>query len=384
MNANSGQDPVAAHKVPLRNKINDLFFQLWSFGSNALVSWCPTRHGIEVLTIPKVRLFSLKNAHKRVFVGARRLEPENFREVAKSLEIQPMEIRLDFAIGDEKVGLGHDDVDEIFRNYTTLKTDHRAVVLLDIVGFSKHTPEAQASQLSTLEFALNIAEESCRQKMLPIEMKRSTTGDGFYIWNRRSGPDADIALLVLMSLFLTYYGALKRGIREKDATPELRTAFSVGSHYTFYSPGRNVFKSEEYIVGDVTISVARLIGKTKTNQVVVGVFTRPSGDGKLVYSAEAMIAIASRELEQFHGMPLFGNAVDRFSFYLTGPKRPDGTYVNQRMRIIDKHGFEHLCYNAKVNVFVKDADPYYTGLRHQDLAGKRMPPPAKTKIAASY
>jgi hypothetical protein len=375
VNANPSQNQSDAHKEPLRAKINDLCYELWSFGSNALVSWCANRHGIEILSIPKVRLFTLENPHERVFVGSRRLDYEHFRDVAKSLEIQPVEIRLDFAIGDGKVGLSHDDVEQIFRNYAALKTEHRAVILLDIVGFSKHTPEAQASQLTTLEFALNIAAESCRQKMLPLEMKRSTTGDGFYIWNRRSGPDADIALFVLLSLFLTYYGALKRGIREKDATPELRTAISVGSHYTFYNPGRNVFKSEEYIVGDVTISVARLIGKTKTNQIVVGVFSRPAHDGKLFYSAEMMIALASQELEKFQGMPLFGNPVDRFAFYLTGPKRQDGTFVNQRMRIIDKHGFEHLCYNGKVNVFVTGDEPYYTGLRHIDLARKRPQEP---------
>ena len=219
-----------------------------------------------------------------------------------------MEIRLDFAIGDEKIGLGPDDVEEIFQNYATLKTDHRAVVLLDIVGFSKHTPEAQASQLSTLEFALNIAEESCRQKRLPIEMRRSTTGDGFYIWNRKTGPDADVALFVLMSLFLTYYSALKRGITEKDATPDIRTAASVGSHYSFYSPGRNVQASDEYIVGDVTISVARLIGKTRSHQIVIGAFTRPGHDGKTVYSAEMLIALASgwagsKESDVFRGKP---------------------------------------------------------------------------------
>ena len=59
------------------------------------------------------------------------------------------------------------EVEEIFRNYATFKTDYRAVLLLDIVGFSKHTPEAQASQLSTLEFALNIAEEVVNKKTSP-------------------------------------------------------------------------------------------------------------------------------------------------------------------------------------------------------------------------
>jgi len=182
---------------------------------------------------------------------------------------------------------------------------------------------------------------------------------------------------------VTYYNALKRVIREKDATPELRAAATIGSHYTFYNPRRKSFDSEEYIVGDVTISAARIIDKTKPNQIVVGAFSRPGHDGKLVYSPEHIVALAGREMEKFQKMPLFGNPVDRFAFYLTGPKREDGKYANQRMRIIDKHGFEHICYNAKINVFVDGAAPYYAGLRHIDLAGGRPQVP-KGKVASSY
>ena len=46
MNASTGQNRSAGHKEPLRARINDLFFELWSFGSNALVSWSANRHGI--------------------------------------------------------------------------------------------------------------------------------------------------------------------------------------------------------------------------------------------------------------------------------------------------------------------------------------------------
>jgi hypothetical protein len=145
VNANMGKNRTSSHKDPLLTKINDLFFELWSFGSNALVSWSATRHGIEILSIPKIRLFTLKEPHERVFTGSRRLDPEHMRSVAKSLEVQPVEIRLDFPIGDDKAGLNHDDVGNLFENYTTMKTSHRAVVLLDIVGFSKHTPEAQSA-----------------------------------------------------------------------------------------------------------------------------------------------------------------------------------------------------------------------------------------------
>lgn len=88
-------------------------------------------------------------------------------------------------------------------------------------------------------------------------------------------------------------------------------------------------------------------------------------------------------MEKFQKMPLFGNPVDRFAFYLTGPKRQDGKYINQRMRVVDKHGYEHICYNAKINVFVDGAEPYYAGLRHIDLAGGRPQVP-KSKVASSY
>jgi hypothetical protein len=42
------------------------------------------------------------------------------------------------------------------------------------------------------------------------------------------------------------------------------------------------------------------------------------------------------------------------------------------MRVIDKHGFEHICYNAKVNVFLDGDEPYYIGLQHADLFGKKI------------
>jgi hypothetical protein len=368
------QSTDAVHKGPLKRQLNNLFFNLWSFGSNSLVAWTATRLGIDIISVPKVRLFNTKNPHNNVFRGSRNLEKGLFQEVSQSLDSEPMEIRLDFNIGDDEIGLTVNEVEEIFQNYATFKTDHRAVLLLDIVGFSKHTPEAQASQLSTLEFALNIAEESCKQKNLPMEMRRSTTGDGFYIWNRKTGPNADVALFVLMKLFLTFYSGLKRAITEKNAAPDIRTAASVGSHYSFYAPGRDIlYTSDEYIVGDVTINVARLIGKTNTHQIVIGAFNRPGPPGEPEYNPERIIEAASKKLQEFQGMPLFGSPVQRFSSYITGPKKKDGEYKNQKMRVIDKHGFEHICYNAKVNVFLEDDDPYFIGLQHSDLFKKKPP-----------
>ena len=51
VDASLGRDRKADHKEPLKQKINDLFFELWSFGSNALVSWCAT--GLKFLRFQK-------------------------------------------------------------------------------------------------------------------------------------------------------------------------------------------------------------------------------------------------------------------------------------------------------------------------------------------
>ena len=72
----------AAHKGPLKRQMNNLFFNLWSFGSNSLVGWTATRSGIDIISIPKVRLFNTQNPHNNVFRGARQLEHNIFQEVS--------------------------------------------------------------------------------------------------------------------------------------------------------------------------------------------------------------------------------------------------------------------------------------------------------------
>jgi hypothetical protein len=56
-------------------------------------------------------LFYTQNPHNSVFRGARHLENNIFQEVCLSLDSEPMEIRLDFKIGDEESGLTADDIE---------------------------------------------------------------------------------------------------------------------------------------------------------------------------------------------------------------------------------------------------------------------------------
>jgi hypothetical protein len=347
--------------------LHQLLQALWQFGGNALVAWMPSRHGIEVLTVPKIRLYNTPGLPRRVFAGDRLMGRQTFNEVAASLGIEPVEVRFDYPIGGGADSLSTEVIEQIFEVFAVVKTNQRAVALIDIVGFSRCSPEQQASQLATLEFALNIAAQAAREQGIDVADSRSTTGDGFYVWNRNKGLIADINLFVLISLFLTYYAVLRRRVTVAAAVPTLRTVLGVGSHYTYHQPGPTAAQRIEYIVGDVTIHLARLIERARADQVLVSDFRRAEDQSGETLSAAAFMDQVSARLAAIEGLTVLGHHLDRFSIYLTGPRQPDGSFGRQRFRIVDKHGFEHLAYNGKLNIFLKGGDSFYCGLQHADL-----------------
>jgi hypothetical protein len=355
------------HSASLR-ALHETLYSLWQFGGNALVGWMPSRSGIEVLTIPKIRLFGTKSLPRRVFAGDRMMGRQTFAEVGDAFGAQAIELRLEQTVGDGPDDLPPPLIEEVFSHFAVVKTDHRAVVLLDIVGFSRFTPEEQASQLATLEFALNIAIEATREQGIALDIVRSTTGDGFYIWNRDKGLAADVNLFVALVMFMTYHSLLRRRIKATAAVPTLRTAISIGSHYTYRQPSRAVGGQDvEFIVGDVTISLARLIQSTSAEQIVVGDFQRPEDQSDRVIAADAFVQSVTELLAGIKGLSILGNPLQRSVFYLTGPRQADGSFGIQKLKIVDKHGFEHFGFNGKINIFLESGESFYCGLQHADL-----------------
>lgn len=340
---------------------------LWRFGSNALVAWTPSSAGIEILTVPTTKLFELGQSHRRIFTGERHAGRQTFDEIAAAANIQPIELRLSIPIGDAPGQFSTAAVEDLISPFTVTRTEQRAVFLLDIVGFSKLAPEQQASQLTTMEFALNLAAEVVARRGETITMRRSTTGDGFYVWNAAKGVAADVSLFVTMVVFLTFIGSLAR-TASAHSVPVVRTCFGIGSHYTYRQPTPDGRLVNEFIVGDVTISLARLIGAARANQILIGGFVRQDeGDRKI--DVKGFLDLALKRLEWMRGFNVLNSTIDRLTLYLTGPKGEDGAFRAQRLRVIDKHGFEHHCYNAKLNVFPSAGEPFYYGLQHTDLGG---------------
>lgn len=349
-------------------QINQVFNDLWRFGSNGLVGWRPTRLGIEIITVPKVRLFSAEQPHHRVFYGDRRMGDITFMEVAENLDAQPIEVRLDIPIGNGPDEADPAVVDTLFQAYSVTMTAHRAVLLIDIVGFSKASPEQQAMQLSTLEFALNLAEETARQRKLRVSLARTTTGDGFYVWNDHKGFLEDVDFFCAVVFFLIFFSAIDRVTRQPGAVPQLRLCLGMGSHFLYKQPRRGGGDAGQFIVGEVTIKVARLINEAKAGQILIGEFQRPLESSSGNCSTEQFLSAVSQRLAQLKDIRVIGTRVERISFYLTGPRNAEGRHVPTVFTVIDKHGFRHLCYNVKLNAFLDQGEPHFCGLQHSDLS----------------
>src|SRR5690606_40569555 len=97
----------------------------------------------------------------------------------------------------------------------------RAVALFDIVGFSLLSPFEQMTQLNSLSYSLNSAQSKLLDKRIGVDFARSTTGDGFYVWNRDLDFDANVNLYHLMYLVLAD-NAIARRKAERNTVPRLR------------------------------------------------------------------------------------------------------------------------------------------------------------------
>ncbi|MBI1775078.1 MAG: hypothetical protein HYR63_07005 [Proteobacteria bacterium] len=365
--------PAASHSKDAAEKLRRAFHALWRLGSSALVGWTVAGNSLEILTSPKVRLFSMKSAPRRVFFGTRRMGPNTFAEVARSLEAQPVELRLDHRIGDGPDELPLDAIEQLFEAFAVTRTEHHAVFLIGIAGFSNSPPEQQAVQLSTLGFALNLAAEMARKQGVRLVMHRSTTGDGFYVWNTVKGMEADENLFIGLILFLVFHASLRRSTTAPEAVPPVRIAASVGSHYTYRQPSPDGMGGAEFIVGDVTISLARLVGAARPNQILIGDFFRVDDKTEEVLGLEDFLERVFERTAFLSTITMPGGSIEKVAAYLTGPRRPDGTHRIQRLKVVDKHGYEHQCCNLKINVYPANGETYFCGLQHEDLVKTAKP-----------
>jgi hypothetical protein len=250
----------------------------WQLGRNIILSWCLSEEGIDVLAVPHYLAATFCATHpmlsadeakligkpdladrpsadfvRSLITGSRQLSRRRLRGVGRLLQMDPIRIPLPEP---RAGGRSADTIDKMVERYGISFVHNRAVALFDIVGFSRLTPFEQVSQLNSLAYSVNAAHSKLMKSEIDINFARSTTGDGFYIWNRDTGMHANTNLYHFMHIVLAD-NAIARRKSQGNTTPLLRAGFHVGDHYEFYQAEGLNPTVYNYIVGEVTIELAR-------------------------------------------------------------------------------------------------------------------------------
>jgi len=389
-------------EMSLKERSNLIFLdrclhERWGLGENVILNWCPAGEGISLLVVPHYAIAGYtstqpstgldtaarggmsrpKQEFFQVLLSGRRcLTPAQLAKVGRLLGIESTHLPLREPL--KNTAAQNEIIEKMVKRYSITYVPNRGVCLFDIVGFSLLPPFEQMMQLNSLSYSLNSAQSKLLTKRIGVDFSRTTTGDGFYIWNRDLTMEGNVNLYHFMQLALA-----DNAIAHKKATyntvPRLRASFHVGSSYEFHqSEGLNP-TLYNYIVGDVTVDLARVIERALPGQILVGDFRAemPAVDGvgaasRIVESAD-FVELAMRNVEQLAGLELSGERVDAIRCYLTGTKLANGQFTVRRITVNDKHGVARRVYNAKVNIYRHNAEPILLGIEDRALGADGMP-----------
>lgn len=367
--------------------LDDALFTVWGLGENIILCWTREAHAYRFLAVRHYALIESfgSTPHEGgaspfindILAGPKFLPQAEFERVAAVLGKASRVSRLDLgALGASCDAL----VTRLVTRYGVSLVRERAVVLLDAVGFSLRSPLEQVAMLNSLSYSVNSAYRQLLSKDVEINFARTTTGDGFYIWNRARSIDANIALYKLMMLILTDNAVAQRKAK-RFPVPKLRAAFHVGEHYEFYQVEALNPTTFGYIVGQVTIELSRIVERALPGQILMGDFGIDvnGGDGPQRVGTLDFVARMVPTLDHLEGLEVAGDHVDRIRCYLTGEAMPGGSFLVHRYEVGDKHGLSRAVYNAKINIHRQQAEPIFLGMQHRDLhpqgaAGLSWPP----------
>jgi hypothetical protein len=371
----------------------------WRLGQSIVLCWSPDERGLLVIFVPHYFLGNYcavdgsiggHNSDNEVFIrelisGRRRRSRDELFAIAERLGVAPTFIKLNAALSEEaNVEMS---VEELIKRYGLSFVDNRAVVLFDIAEFSLYTPFEQASQLNSLSYSLNSAYNKLLSQGIEVNFARTTTGDGYYVWNRNLTAHANENLYYFLLLALADNN-VARAISKGNTVPVIRTAYHIGSHYELYqAEGVNptVFS---YIVGDVTIELSRMVDMAQPDQIWVGDFNCEMHSGhssipgqSAPVSAPAFVRNCNRELAGMSGLQMSGKPIRSLRCHLSAESSPAENFEPRRFCITDKHGLQHYAYNLRVEIGL-EGEELWLGL-DDDRLPIRPADPAQGGTAAA-
>lgn len=380
-----------ANEIGLRQRSNLVHLErslhaAWSLGQNSILSWSPLDEGLLVLVVPHYAIaeYTAETACDGskaqrlsagfitdLISGERQLTLTQMQKVARLLNVEPRFIPLRQALTGHEVET--QIIEKMIRRYGINYVASRAVTLFDIVGFSLLTPFEQMTQLNSLSYSLNSAHAKMLEKDVGINFARSSSGDGFYVWNRDHGLEANVNLYHFMHIVLAD-NAIALSKATSNAVPQLRACFHVGSCYEFHQAEGLNPTIHDYIVGDVTIELERMIDAALPGQILVGDFlaklaANPDDHAASPVNLDAVAFLkrAQGNLSKLSGLELSGERISAIKCYLTGARLESGGFNIRKLKIRDKHGLTRTAYNAKINIYRELADPILLGIEDRKL-----------------
>jgi class 3 adenylate cyclase len=360
-----------ANRTELENGLR----RISGFGSTVIVGWRYLADGLQFLHVSTYELPRIAKRFENLLHSARYLPDRGDWELAIKMGCRSTDLKLSFGIN-ESAEIQH-FVNELLGRYSVTAIDCRAVALFDMVSFSIHSPFEQITQINVLSNAIIRAANLCKRAEMPVDVRLSTTGDGFYVWNNLTGLWADVALYCTACLAITLTAAARQ-LAEPNTVPKLRACIGTGSHYEYYQATGASQERSSYIVGDVTIELARLIGSALDNQLLLSDAVRDlDGDdlawgqqyGVTSIDAPAFAALVQEHLQRLKGLSVPGGKIGTFKTYLTGPRQSESSFAIRKYYVTDKHGLNHGCYNAKLNAVLEKGTTLHYGLLDRDLDG---------------
>lgn len=376
-----GETALPKRVLGALSKLDEALFAIWDLGDNVVLAWT---HQERMLQFLSVRHYAIAEAihgdadglHanqpdsaafvNNILSGPKYLAPPMFHKVCEAFAAEPRTLQVDFDPGkDVEIPL----ISELVRRYSVSLVRGRAVVLLDAVEFTLQPPLEQMAMLNSLAFSVNSAYRQLLSKEIQVDFARTTTGDGFYIWNRDTSSGANVELYNLMMLILADNAVAQR--KASGAwVPKLRAAFHVGEHYEFHQVEGLNPTTFSYIVGQVTIDLSRMIEKALPGQILLGDFhlsEEVRKDKVVRYDTPNFVERTAATLERLKGLDISGGRIENIRCYLTGQSLGAGRYMVNRYHIRDKHGTDRVVYNAKINIHRENGDPIFLGVQREDL-----------------
>jgi hypothetical protein len=364
-------------------RLDEQLFKIWNLGDNVLLNWTHSAGEILVLSVRHYAIAESMHAAaagdgagmpdaprfiNEVLAGPKYLKPAEFERVRQAFNCAPEAVRVDLRMESESVA---SVISDMVRCYGVSLVRNRAVVLLDAVGFSLQSPLDQMAMLNSLSYSVNSAYGQLLSKNIKIDFARTTTGDGFYIWNRATTAEANTELYRLMMMILADNAVAQRKARS-SWVPKLRAAFHVGEHYEFQQVEGLNPTNFSYIVGQVTVDLARMLERAMPGQILLGNFQfQFGGDGigrGMRFDTLDFVENTAETLDQLNGLDISGGRVGNIRCYLTGRSLGSGHYLVSRYHVRDKHGATRAVYNAKINIHREQAEPIFLGIRSEDLS----------------